>query len=72
MTTKHHFHAFHANPICAAFEAASKATRAEFLEWLDGDRVPSPLPTEEELVDALFMPQDEPRPVSVETPVDSE
>jgi len=30
--------------LCDAFEAASEATRAEFLEWLDSDRVPSPWP----------------------------
>ena len=29
--------------LCEAYEAASEATRAEFLQWLD--RVPSPWPT---------------------------
>jgi hypothetical protein len=57
MTTKDHFHA---NAICAAFEAASEATRAEFLQWLGRDRVPSPWPTSDQLLDALG--GDEPRP----------
>ena len=30
--------------LCEAYEAASEATRAEFLQWLDRGRVPSPWP----------------------------
>jgi hypothetical protein len=44
----------------AAFEAAPEATRAEFLQWLERDRAPSPWPTDGELLDALG--GDEPSP----------